>query len=206
MTRVFTEDGTHIPVTVIEAQPNRVTRLATPEKDGYRAVQVAWGSKRRSLINKPAAGELAKAEVDAAEGLVEFRLDEGEGGDLAPGAQIKVDRFQPGQIVDVTGTTMGKGFAGVIKRHHFAGGNETHGASLSHRVPGSTGQRQSPGKVFKGKKMPGHLGNVRRTTQNLQVVRVDAERNLLLIKGAVPGPRGGRVIVRPAVKTRRKKA
>jgi len=206
MTRVFTEDGTHIPVTVIEAQPNRVTRLATPEKDGYLAVQVAWGSKRRSLINKPAAGELKKAEVEAAEGLVEFRLEADEAKDLAPGAQIKVDRFKVGQIVDVAGTTMGKGFAGVIKRHHFAGGNETHGASLSHRIPGSTGQRQSPGKVFKGKRMPGHLGHDRRTTQNLEVVRVDAERNLLLIKGAVPGPRGGRVVVRPAVKVRRKKA
>ena len=206
MTRVFTEDGAHIPVTVIEAQPNRVTRLATPEKDGYRAVQVAWGSKRRSLINKPAAGELAKAEVDTAEGLIEFRLAENEAGDLAPGAQIKVDRFQPGQKVDVAGTTIGKGYAGVIKRHHFGGGRETHGNSLSHRTPGSTGQRQSPGKVFKGKKMPGQLGNVRRTTQNLEVVKVDAERNLLLIKGAVPGPRGGRVIVRPAAKVRRKKA
>lgn len=206
MTRVFTEDGGHVPVTVIEAQPNRVTRLATPEQDGYRAVQIAWGSKRRSLINKPAAGHLAAAEVDAAEGLLEFRLDGAEGAELAPGAQIKVDVFQAGQKVDVAGTTIGKGFAGVIKRHHFAGGNETHGASLSHRIPGSTGQRQSPGKVFKGKKMPGHLGHVRRTTQNLEVVRVDLERNLLLIKGAVPGPRGGCVVVRPAAKQKRKKA
>jgi large subunit ribosomal protein L3 len=205
MTRVFTDDGAHVPVTVIEAAPNRVTRLATPEKDGYRAVQVAWGSRRRSLINKPDAGQLAKAEVDTAEGLIEFRLGAEEGKDLAPGAQIKVDQFQPGQIVDVSGTTMGKGFAGVIKRHHFGGGNETHGASLAHRVPGSTGQRQSPGKVFKGKRMPGHLGHDRRTTQNLQVVRVDADRNLLLVKGAVPGPRGGRVIVWPAVKNRKKK-
>jgi large subunit ribosomal protein L3 len=205
MTRVFTDDGAHVPVTVIEAAPNRVTRLATPEKDGYRAVQVAWGSRRRSLINKPDAGQLAKAEVDTAEGLFEFRLDADEGKDLAPGAQIRVDQFQRGQIVDVCGMTMGKGFAGVIKRHHFGGGNETHGASLAHRVPGSTGQRQSPGKVFKGKRMPGHLGHDRRTTQNLQVVGVDTDRNLLLIKGAVPGPRGGRVIVWPAVKNRKQK-
>ena len=200
MTRVFTEEGVSVPVTVIEAQPNRVMRLIDPEQSGYRAVQVAWGAKRRSRISKPIAGELAKAGVESAEGMIEFRLEGEEGKNLAPGAEIKVDVFQAGQTVDVVGRTMGKGFAGVIKRHHFAGGNETHGASLSHRIPGSTGQRQSPGKVFKGKRMPGHLGDDLRTTQNLKVVRIDAERNLLLIKGAVPGPKGGRVIVRPAIK------
>jgi large subunit ribosomal protein L3 len=203
MTRVFMENGDHVPVTVIEATPNRVTRLRDGE-EGYRAVQVAWGSRRRQLLGKPLAGQLAKAEVDTAEGLVEFRLEDGEGADLAPGAEIKVDRFEAGQMVDVTGTSIGKGFAGVIKRHHFGGGRASHGASVSHRIPGSVGQNQSPGRVFPGKRMPGHLGNVRRTTQNLEVVRVDAERNLILVKGAVPGPRGGRVIVRPAVKAKSK--
>jgi large subunit ribosomal protein L3 len=204
MTRIFMENGDHVPVTVIEAAPNRVTRLTDDGREGYRAVQVAWGSRKRQLLGKPLAGQLAKAEVDTAEGLVEFRLEDGEGSDLAPGAEIKVDRFESGQKVDVTGTSIGKGFAGVIKRHHFGGGRASHGASVSHRIPGSVGQNQSPGRVFPGKRMPGHMGAVRRTTQSLEVVRVDAERNLILVKGAVPGPRGGRVIVRPAVKAKSK--
>lgn len=200
MTRVFTEDGESVPVTVIEASPNQVTRLIDVEREGYRAVQVAWGRKRRSLIRKPVAGALAKAGVESAEGMVEFRLDDGEGKDLSPGAQFKVDLFQPGQMVDVTGRSIGKGFAGVIKRHHFSSQRASHGASLSHRTPGSVGQNQSPGRVFKGKRMAGHLGDAIRTTQNLRVMRVDPERNLLLVRGAVPGPSGGRVIVRPASK------
>ena len=200
MTRVFTEEGGSIPVTVVEAKPNRVTRLTDSEREGYRGVQVAWGERRRSRIRKPVAGVLAKAGIESAEGMVEFRLNEDEGADLQPGAEIKVDRFVSGQMVDVTGTTIGKGFAGVMKRHHFGGHKASHGASISHRTPGSTGQRQTPGRVLKGVKMAGHLGNVRRTTQSLEVVRVDADRNLILIKGAVPGPKGGIVIIRPAVK------
>lgn len=202
MTRIFTEEGQSIPVTVIEAGANRVVRLIDPERDGYRAVQLAWGAKRRNLINKPAAGALAKAELDTAEGLVEFRLDDGEANDIVSGTELKVDIFASGQKVDITGTSIGKGFAGVIKRHNFSHQRNSHGNSLSHRAPGSIGQCQTPGRVFKGKKMAGHLGNVKRTTQNLEVVRVDVERNLLMIKGAVPGAKGGRVIVKPAVKSR----
>ncbi|HKJ22718.1 MAG TPA: 50S ribosomal protein L3 [Gammaproteobacteria bacterium] len=200
MTRVFTDQGDSVPVTVIEATPSRVTCLRDAETDGYRAVQVAWGDKRRNLINKPAAGNLARAEVETAEGLLEFRLEEGDNVDLAPGAEIKVDIFKDGQKVDVSGTTIGKGFAGAIKRHHFSGQRTTHGNSRAHRAPGSIGQCQTPGRVLKGKRMAGQLGNVKRTTQNLEVVRVDAERNLLLIRGAVPGAKGGRVIITPAVK------
>ena len=203
MTRVFTDQGESVPVTVIEAAPNRVMRLMDADADGYRAVQIAWGEKRRNLINKPSAGSLAKAEVESAEGLLEFRLGNDDGAELAPGAEIKVDIFQDGQKVDVCGTSIGKGFAGAIKRHHFSGQRTTHGNSLSHRAPGSIGQCQTPGRVFKGKRMAGHLGNARRTTQNLEVVRVDADRNLLLIKGAVPGAKGGRVVITPAVKTRK---
>ena len=202
MTRVFTEAGLSIPVTIIEATTNKVTRLIEPETAGYRAVQLAWGTKRRNLIKKPAAGALAKAEVESAAGLIEFRLDGDEGAGLSKGSEIKVDIFKSGQKVDVSGTTIGKGFAGAIKRHHFHHQRTSHGNSLSHRAPGSIGQNQSPSKVFKGKRMAGHLGNARRTTQNLEVVRVDTERNLLLIKGAVPGAKGGKVIVRPAVKAR----
>ncbi|MEX2516073.1 MAG: 50S ribosomal protein L3 [Gammaproteobacteria bacterium] len=205
MTRIFTEDGNSIPVTVIEATPNRVTRILTPETDGYRAVQVTWGNKRSNHVNKAEAGVFAKAGVDAGEGLLEFRLDEGEGDDLQPGAELKVELFSAGQKVDVSGTTIGKGFAGAVKRHHFSMQRATHGNSLSHRAPGSIGQNQSPGKVFKGKKMAGHMGNAGRTTQSLEVVRVDAERNLLLIKGAVPSARCGRVVIRPGVKVRNKK-
>ena len=202
MTRVFTEEGQSIPVTVIEATPNKVTRLIDMEAQGYRAVQITWGEKRRNLINKPAAGELSKAEIETASGMMEFRLDENEGSDLASGAEIKVDIFEQGQKVDVTGTSIGKGYAGTIKRHNFRGQRNTHGNSLSHRAPGSIGQCQTPGRVFKGKKMAGQMGNVRSTTQNLEIVRVDTERNLLLIKGAVPGSKGGRVIVKPAVKAK----
>lgn len=205
MTRVFTEGGNSVPVTVVEVTPNRVTRRVGGEDAGYEAVQVAWGSKRRSLINKPEAGNLAAAEIESAAGLAEFRLDGDEGKDLKTGSELKVDLFKAGQKVDVTGTTIGRGFAGVMRRHNFAGGRASHGASVSHRVPGSTGQRQTPGKVLRGLKMAGHMGNASRTTQSLELVKVDAERNLLLIKGAVPGPKNGVVIVRPAKKTKRGK-
>jgi len=200
MTRIFTDEGVSVPVTVIEVEPNRVTQVKSVENDGYRAVQITLGARRAQRVNKAAAGHYAKANTAAGRGLWEFRLDDGEGAEINAGAEIKADIFKPGQIVDVAGTTLGKGFAGTIKRHHFTMGDATHGNSLSHRAPGSIGQRQTPGRVFKGKKMSGHLGNVRRSAQNLQVVRVDAARNLLLIRGAVPGPEGGDVIVRPAAK------
>ncbi|NKB38052.1 MAG: 50S ribosomal protein L3 [Gammaproteobacteria bacterium] len=202
MTRIFTEEGHSVPVTVIEAQPNRITSLTDTEKQGYRAVQLAWGEKRKNLINKPRAGTLSKSEIETAEGLAEFRLDDGEGEDLVQGSEIKVDIFADGQIVDVTGTSIGKGFAGAIKRHNFSHQRNSHGNSISHRAPGSIGQCQTPGRVFRGKKMAGHMGNVRRTCQNLEIVRVDTERNLLLVKGAVPGAKGGKVIVQPAVKAK----
>lgn len=200
MTRVFTEDGVSIPVTVIEAQPNRITQVKTVETDGYRALQVSAGSRKASRVFRPQAGHFAKAKVEAGDLMTEFRLDDADEGEFETGNEIKVDLFSVGQKVDVIGTSIGKGFAGVIKRYHFQMQDATHGNSLSHRAPGSIGQNQTPGRVFKGKKMSGHMGNVRRTVQNLEVVRVDAERNLLLIKGAVPGHKGGRVIVRPAVK------
>lgn len=202
MTRVFTDDGVSIPVTVVEVEPNRVTQVKTIESDGYRAVQVTTGSRRPSRVNKPSAGHFAKANTEAGRGLWEFRLAEGEGDDIAQGSSISVDMFTQGQRVDVTGTSIGKGFAGVIKRHNFSMQDATHGNSLSHRAPGSIGQNQTPGRVFKGKRMAGHMGNVKRTVQNLEVVRVDAERNLLLIKGAVPGAKDGDVIVRASVKAR----
>jgi large subunit ribosomal protein L3 len=202
MTRIFTEEGESVPVTVIQAEPNRVTQVKTVENDGYSALQVTTGSRRPSRVNKPAAGHYAKAGVEPGRGLWEFRLDEGEGSDLSSGSSINVDIFSAGQKVDVCGTSIGKGFAGVIKRHNFHMQDATHGNSLSHRAPGSIGQGQTPGHVFKGKKMAGQMGNVRRTIQNLEVVRVDAERNLLLIKGAVPGAKGGDVIVHAAVKAR----
>jgi len=200
MTRIFTEEGQSIPVTVIEAQPNRITAMTCPDRQGYRAVQVAWGSKQMGRVKKPLAGIYAKANIDAGEGLVEFRLQDGEGEDLNPGSEIKVDIFESGQKVDVSGSTIGKGFAGAIKRHHFSMGDATHGNSLSHRSAGAIGQCQTPGRVFKGKKMSGHMGSVNRTAQNLEVIRVDDKRNLLLIKGAVPGAKGGRVLVKPTVK------
>jgi large subunit ribosomal protein L3 len=204
MTRVFTDAGETVPVTVIEALPNRVTQVKSADNDGYRALQVTIGARRQSLLTKPIAGHYGKANVAPGTSLMEFRLDEKEATDLKAGAELKVDMFKPGQIVDVTGTTIGKGFAGVMKRHNFAGGYASHGASLSHRVPGSIGQRQTPGRVFPGKRMSGHMGVRRRTTENLQVVQVDAERNLLLIRGAVPGAEGGEVVVRPSVKAARK--
>ncbi len=198
MTRIFTEEGISIPVTVIEAEPNRVTQLRTEEVDGYRAVQVTTGSRKTSRVNKPAAGHLAKAEVEAGRGLWEFRLDEDE--NLEDAGEIKVDIFEVGQVIDVSGTTKGKGFQGGVKRHNFSMQDATHGNSLSHRAPGSIGQCQTPGRVFKGKKMAGHMGHVKRTTQNLKVVRVDVERNLLLVSGSIPGAPGGDVIVTPAIK------
>ena len=203
MTRVFTEDGVSIPVTVVEAQPNRITQVKTVETDGYRALQVSAGSRKPSRVKKPAAGHFAAAKVEAGDLITEFRLADGEGEEFELGNELKVDLFQEGQKVDVIGTSIGKGFAGTVKRHNFSMQDATHGNSLSHRAPGSIGQNQTPGRVFKGKKMSGHMGNVRRTIQNLEVVRVDNERNLLLIRGAVPGHAGGRVIVRPAIKSKR---
>jgi len=200
MTRIFTEAGASVPVTVIEVEPNRVTQLRSEEKDGYSAFQVTTGSRKASRVNKAQAGHLSKAGVDAGRGLWEFRLDGAEGEGIEVGGEIKVDIFEAGQIVDVRGTTQGKGFQGGVKRHGFTMQDATHGNSISHRAPGSIGQCQTPGRVFKGKKMAGHMGDVQRSIQNLEVVRVDAERNLLLVKGAVPGSRGGDVIVTPAIK------
>ena len=202
MTRVFTDEGISIPVTVIEAQPNRVTQVKTVETDGYRALQITAGSRRASRVAKSQSGHFAKAGVEAGDVVNEFRLEDGDDAAYELGHEIKVDLFEAGQKVDVIGTSIGKGYAGTVKRHNFRTQDATHGNSLSHRAPGSIGQNQSPGRVFPGKKMSGHMGNVRRTVQNLEVVRVDADRNLLLIRGAVPGSKGGSVIVRPAVKTR----
>lgn len=203
MTRIFTEDGVAVPVTVVEVEPNRVAQVKTVDTDGYNALQVTVGSRRASRVIKPQAGHFAKAGVEAGRTLMEFRLADGEGEGLQAGSEIKVDIFENGQIVDVSGTTIGKGFAGVIKRHHFRMQDATHGNSLSHRAHGSIGQNQTPGRVFKGKKMAGHMGNSNRTTQNLEIVRVDVERNLLLIKGAVPGSKGNDVVVLPAIKTKK---
>ena len=200
MTRVFTEAGTSVPVTVIEAEPNKVTQLRTIDNDGYSALQVTTGSRKASRVSKAEAGHYAKAGVEAGRGLWEFRLDEGEGEDIATGNEIKVDQFEEGQIVDVCGISKGKGFQGGVKRHNFHMQDATHGNSISHRAPGSIGQCQTPGRVFKGKKMAGHMGSEQVTTQNVEVVRVDVERNLLLIKGSVPGANGGDVVVTPAVK------
>jgi len=199
MTRVFTEDGVSIPVTVVEATPNHVTQIKSVETDGYSAIQITAGSRKASRVSKAQAGHYAKAGVEAGRGQWEFRT-EGSGDDFAVGGSLTVERFEAGQMVDVTGTSKGKGFQGGVKRWNFAMQDATHGNSLSHRAPGSIGQNQSPGKVFKGKKMAGQMGNAQVTTQNLEIVRVDAERNLLLIKGAVPGAPGGNVVVRPAVK------
>ncbi len=200
MTRIFTDEGASLPVTVIQVETNRVTQVKTVDNDGYQAVQVTTGSKKASRLNKPKAGHFAKAGVEAGRGLWEFRLDAGEGEDLAANSEIKVDIFEAGQKVDVCGTSIGKGYAGVIKRYNFSMQDATHGNSLSHRAPGSIGQCQTPGRVWKGKKMSGQMGNVKTTVQNLEVVRVDADRNLLLVKGAVPGAKGGDVVIRPAVK------
>jgi len=203
MTRVFTDGGESVPVTVVEVLPNRVTQVREPGKDGYRAVQVTYGAKRPQLLSKAEAGHFAKANVAPGKALIEFRLADGESADLKAGSELKVDMFSEGQVVDVTGVTKGKGFAGTMKRHNFAGGMASHGNSVSHRAPGSIGQRQTPGRVFPGKRMSGHMGVVRRTTENLKVVGVDAARNLLLIRGAVPGSEGGQVVVRPSVKAAR---
>ena len=200
MTRVFTEEGNSVPVTVVEVQPNRVTQIKTPDSDGYSAIQVTTGSRRVSRVSKAAAGHYAKANTEAGDGLWEFRTTELE--EIELGGEIKVDRFEAGQKVDVTGTSKGKGFQGGVKRHNFQMQDATHGNSISHRAPGSIGQCQTPGKVWKGKKMAGQMGNVRNTTQSLEVVRVDVENNLLLIKGAVPGAPGSSVIIKPAIKTR----
>jgi large subunit ribosomal protein L3 len=204
MTRVYTEAGESVPVTVVEVLPNRVTQVKTAEKDGYRAVQVTYGERRPQLLSKALAGHYAKANSAPGKALVEFRLKGSDGADLQAGSELKVDLFKAGQMVDVSGVTVGKGFAGVMKRHNFAGHHATHGVSLAHRTPGSIGQRQTPGRVFPGKRMSGHMGNIRRMTENLMVVRVDIARNLLLIKGAVPGSDGGQVFVRPSVKAARK--
>ncbi|HBC3475688.1 TPA: 50S ribosomal protein L3 [Vibrio cholerae] len=198
MTRVFTEDGVSIPVTVVEVEANRVSQVKTYETDGYAAIQVTTGSKKANRVTKPEAGHFAKAGVEAGRGLWEFRLENGE--EFAVGSELTVELFNEVKKVDVTGTSKGKGFQGAVKRWNFRTQDMTHGNSLSHRAPGSIGQCQTPGRVFKGKKMAGHMGAERVTTQNLEIVRVDAERNLLLIKGAVPGATGGNVIVKPAVK------
>jgi len=200
MTRIFTEDGQALPVTVVEVEPNRITQLKTLESDGYRAVQVTVGKRRSSRVTKSEAGHYAKAGVEAGRGLWEFRLADGEGDELTAGGEITAAIFTDGQVVDATGQSKGKGFQGGVKRWNFAMQDATHGNSLSHRAPGSIGQNQTPGKVFKGKKMAGQMGNVQVTVQNLEVVRVDAERNILLIRGAVPGATGGNVVIKPAVK------
>lgn len=200
MTRVFTEDGVSIPVTVIEVEANRVTQLKTLETDGYTAVQVTTGVKKASRLTKAEAGHFAKAEVEAGRGLWEFRLNDGEGADLTVGSELTVDIFADVKKADVTGISKGKGFAGVVKRWNFRTQDMTHGNSRSHRVPGSIGQNQSPGKVFKGKKMAGHLGAERVTVQGLEIVSIDAERSVLVVKGAIPGATGGDVTVRPTIK------
>jgi large subunit ribosomal protein L3 len=200
MSRLFTEDGKSVPVTLIEATPNRITQVKTVETDGYSAVQVAVGTKRAALINKPSAGHLAKAKVEGGRGLWELRVEADKIAGFEVGGEIKADIFEVGQIVDVEGVTKGKGFQGTIKRWNFKMGDATHGNSLSHRAPGSIGQRQTPGRVFPGKKMAGQMGNVRRSAMNLEVVSIDVERHLIAVKGAVPGATGGDVIVRPAAK------
>jgi large subunit ribosomal protein L3 len=199
MTRVFSEDGQAIPVTVIEVPTQLVTQIKTQETDGYQAIQVAYGEKKASRVSKPAAGHFAKAGVQAGRGLLEFRTEE----EFTVGAELTVTRFEDGQKVDVTGTSKGKGFQGGVKRWNFQMQDATHGNSLSHRAPGSIGQCQTPGRVWKGKKMAGHMGSEQVTTQNLEIVRVDVERGLLLVKGAVPGATGGDLIVKPAVKAKR---
>ncbi|MCG5262269.1 50S ribosomal protein L3 [Cupriavidus gilardii] len=202
MTRIFTDDGEAIPVTVIEVGDNRVTQIKTDETDGYTAVQVTFGARRASRVTKPLAGHLAKAGVEAGEIIKEFRVDAAKAAELQAGGALSVDLFQVGQKIDVQGVTIGKGYAGTIKRYHFASGRATHGNSRSHNVPGSIGMAQDPGRVFPGKRMTGHLGDVTRTVQNLVIAKIDAERKLLLVKGAIPGSKGGKVIVTPAVKAK----
>lgn len=200
MSRVFTDDGRSVPVTLIEASPNRIVQVKTQETDGYSAIQVAAGSKRAALVSKPLAGHYARAKVEAGRGLWEFRVADDAVGGYEVGGEIKCDLFQVGQMVDVAGVTKGKGFQGTIKRWGFTMGDATHGNSLSHRSPGSIGQRQTPGRVFKGKKMSGHMGHVNQSAQGLEVVKVDVERGLIAVKGSVPGAPGGDVVVRPAAK------
>jgi len=203
MTRVFTESGESVPVTVVQVLSNRVTQVKNQDADGYRAVQVTYGVRRPQLLGKAVAGHYAKSGVQPGRSLVEFRLADGESTDVAVGNEFTAELFKTGQLVDVTGTTIGKGFAGTMKRHNFRGGPASHGHSVTHRAPGSIGQRQTPGRVFIGKRMSGHMGVVRRTTENLKVIQIDTARNLLLISGAVPGSEGGEVIVRPSVKAAR---
>ena len=206
MTRVFTDDGDSVPVTVVDVSDNRVTQIKTAQTDGYVAVQVAFGKRRASRVNKSAAGHFAKAAVEAGHTLKEFRVTAEQLANLKLGGKVGVDLFQVGQMVDVTGTSHGKGFSGAIKRHHFSSQRASHGNSRSHNAPGSTGMAQDPGRVFPGKRMAGQLGNVTRTTQSLEIVRIDAERQLLLIKGSVPGSKGGDLLVHPATKARVRKA
>ncbi len=206
MTRVFTDDGASIPVTVLEVIPNRVTQIKTVASDGYTSLQVAHGTRRASRVTKALTGHYAKAGVAAGSGIKEFNVTANVLAGYQVGGNVTVEIFTPGQLVDVTGSSIGKGFAGAIKRHHFKSNRASHGNSKSHNVPGSIGMAQDPGRVFPGKRMPGHLGDVTVTTQNLEIVRVDAERNLLLIKGAIPGSKGGDVVVRPAIKAKLQKA
>ncbi len=201
MTRIFIEDGSTVPVTVLDVSNNRVAQIKTPEKDGYLAIQVASGQRRASRVTKPAAGHFSKAGVEAAVALTEFRVDEAGVADIKAGDALNASIFSVGQKVDVTGTSIGKGFTGAIKRHHFSSNRASHGNSVSHNAPGSIGMAQDPGRVFPGKRMAGHLGDATRTTQNLEVVRIDEGRQLLMVKGAVPGARGGEVVIRPAVKS-----
>jgi len=203
MTRVFTAAGESVPVTVVEVLANRVTQVKSGDGDGYRAVQVTYGKRRAQLFSKAVAGHYAKANVEPGRSLVEFRLEATEAADVKAGTEFTAEIFKAGQVVDVTGTTVGKGFAGTMKRHNFAGGPASHGHSVTHRAPGSIGQRQTPGRVFPGKRMSGHMGVKRRTIENLRVIEIDVARNLLLISGAVPGSEGGEVIVRPSVKAAR---
>jgi len=202
MMRIFKEDGTSVPVTVLDCAGNRITRIKTSESDGYSAIQVAFGKRRATRVTKPAAGQFAKAGVEAGSVLREFRVDAKDVAELKVGGELKVDMFQVGQQVDVSGTTIGKGYAGVIKRHHFSSNRASHGNSLSHNSPGSIGMAQDPGRVFPGKRMAGHLGDVNRTVQLLEVVRVDAERSLIMIKGSVPGAKNGKVLLHPSVKAK----
>lgn len=202
MTRLFTDDGDAVPVTVVDVSNNRVTQVKTPQVDGYSAVQLTFGRRRPIRVIKPAAGHFAKAGTEAGSILKEFRVTHEQAASFQPGAVVGADIFQVGQKVDVSGTSIGKGFAGVIKRHNFSSNRASHGNSVSHNKPGSTGQNQSPSKVFPGKRMPGHMGDVRRTVQNLEIVRIDAQRQLLMIKGALPGSKGGNVVVSPTVRVR----
>ena len=205
MMRIFTDDGNSVPVTVLDVSNNRVTQIKTPDTDGYSAVQVAFGQRRASRVNKASAGHHAKAGVEAGTILKEFRVDSNSASEMKSGDVVAVSLFEVGQKIDVQGVTIGKGYAGVIKRYHFASGRQTHGNSRSHNVPGSIGMAQDPGRVFPGKRMTGHLGDATRTVQNLEIARIDADRQLLLVKGAIPGAKNGQVIVTPAIKTKAKK-